>query len=797
MKKYLTPLIFCILIALSTNAISQTGSSCNDAIVAVQGTNSYTNAGSSPVWFQYTATKDSRVEITTCGFAYPLFLTTFPNCTTSDSLETFKQSCPASSVDRDKAFFYAFANQTYYLRWKNPAGNSAISFNWNLTEATLSPGEICSNALPLLIGTNNTGKNLVHWYAYTTSGNDPEKIIVTSCGNNSFYSQIRFSCGDNDFERSAKHNQCGASTTTQFEALPGTTYFLKVYPTENNTFNVTKLVPAPGEVCSNPIPAFTGTNHADHTNNTDQWFVYTPFQTGVITFSNIPFGGDYELRLYHSCASSAFSIILNQSNASVNVTANQPLYILLRTRTSFSYNWNINVPVNNINIALNKPASSSSNEVASLSASNANDGNASSRWSSKFSDPQWVSVDLQANYNISRVVLKWEAASAMKYNIEVSNDNMNWNIAKIVSNGAGGIETWNLTGITGRYIRMNGLTRNTVYGYSLWEFEVYGSPAGFNQPPVSKPGNDTTVTLPVNSLVLNGSSSMDPDGTIVGFTWTQLIGPNTATLVNDHTSIVTVSNLIGGTYTFNLKVTDNLGLSASKNINVVVNSNIPVNIALNKPVITKSIETGYPATNVNDGNNATRWSTQFSDPQWIRIDLQGNYSINRVVLNWETASAKAYTLEVSDNDIDFTPIQTVSNGNGGIESWDFQNVTARYIRMYGTVRNTVWGYSLWEFEVYGLAIKSEPFVAPAGNNPTSDYVTVYPNPFKDNLTINPGTVNDFRIAKIYDLSGKLLMSWNLAPGEVEITQNLSSLKSGFYILKLEGTKTKMLSLIKD
>jgi hypothetical protein len=61
-------------------------------------------------------------------------------------------------------------------------------------------------------------------------------------------------------------------------------------------------------------------------------------------------------------------------------------------------------------ISQGKPATASSTESATFPASSAVDGNPGTRWSSAFSDPQWLQVDLGANATITSVVLDWEAA---------------------------------------------------------------------------------------------------------------------------------------------------------------------------------------------------------------------------------------------------------------------------------------------------------------------------------------------------------------------------------------------------
>src|SRR5260370_559438 len=72
------------------------------------------------------------------------------------------------------------------------------------------------------------------------------------------------------------------------------------------------------------------------------------------------------------------------------------------------------------------------------------------------------------------------------------------------------------------------------------------------------------------------------------------------------------------------------------------------NPALNQPATASSTETAsFPASAAVDGNTGTRWSSAFSDPQWIQIDLGTTQSICQVTLNWETAYATAFQLQPS------------------------------------------------------------------------------------------------------------------------------------------------------
>jgi hypothetical protein len=91
-----------------------------------------------------------------------------------------------------------------------------------------------------------------------------------------------------------------------------------------------------------------------------------------------------------------------------------------------------------------------------------------------------------------------------------------------------------------------------------------------NQQPVANAGNNLTITAPVDSIKLNGSSSFDPDGTLVYYGWIQLSGPSTASIMNSETAQPDVSGLITGIYTFQLMVTDNTGSTDHDQVTVTV-----------------------------------------------------------------------------------------------------------------------------------------------------------------------------------------------------------------------------------
>jgi beta-mannanase len=133
----------------------------------------------------------------------------------------------------------------------------------------------------------------------------------------------------------------------------------------------------------------------------------------------------------------------------------------------------------------------------------------------------------------------------------------------------------------------------------------------------------------------------------------------------------------------------------------------PVLLSQGKPIAASSTsESTYPANNANDGSMSTRWSSAYTDPSWIQIDLGSVYNISQVKLNWETAYGKAYQIQTSYDNINWSSIYSTNVGDGGLDDLTGLSGSGRFIRLYGTLRGTQWGYSLWEFQVYGTPLSS-------------------------------------------------------------------------------------------
>ena len=227
------------------------------------------------------------------------------------------------------------------------------------------------------------------------------------------------------------------------------------------------------------------------------------------------------------------------------------------------------------------------------------------------------------------------------------------------------------------------------------------------------------------------------------------------------------------------------------------------NLSLNKNVVVSSIEgSGLEGSKAVDGSLSTRWSSQFSDPQFIYIDIGEVAHLDRVDLIWETAYGKEYKIDISNDASNWTTIEHVLNSDGGIDRIE-TSADARYIRMYGIQRGTEWGYSLYEFEVYDLTTTDIEDDNSGFNDFKFELKNNFPNPFNP-VTIIQYSIDKYEFVslKIYDILGnevKTLIRNIQSPGEYKISFNASELSSGIYFYSLttsSSSLTKKMLLIK-
>ncbi|MHA6485186.1 carbohydrate binding domain-containing protein [Paenibacillus sp. strain BS8-2] len=303
----------------------------------------------------------------------------------------------------------------------------------------------------------------------------------------------------------------------------------------------------------------------------------------------------------------------------------------------------------NIGLARASSAAASSANGTGGAASRAFDGNAGTRWESVAGvDPQWLAIDLGGVYTLDAVLLEWEGAYAKSYKLQISDEAApgegDWTDVFSESNGNGGLDEITLHGEEARHVRMYGTTRGTTWGYSLWEFAIYGTLVGGGG---TEPGDGDG----------DGDGGTEPTST---------------------------------------------------------------NLALGRTVVASSVNPVFPAANVTDGNDGTRWESDWAQNQlspyaaeWVYIDLGSTQSFSRLVLTWERAYGKSFevqTASASANDLgaesdEWVTVFSASRALGDSELKETvtleQAASGRYVRIRITDKGfPPYGPSLFEVEIY-------------------------------------------------------------------------------------------------
>ena len=160
----------------------------------------------------------------------------------------------------------------------------------------------------------------------------------------------------------------------------------------------------------------------------------------------------------------------------------------------------------------------------------ATDEDLSTRWSSAWSDgtgdnpaepeydgtpdDEWIAVDLGEFIDINQVILTWEAAYGSSYDIESSLDGYIWNTVFEERSGDGEEDNIILdTPVPGRFLRMHGIDRATVYGYSLYEFAAYGEISNIQPPSIELLSGAGNFITDADTVVISATAT-DENGTI-------------------------------------------------------------------------------------------------------------------------------------------------------------------------------------------------------------------------------------------------------------------------------------------
>ncbi|RSS56808.1 discoidin domain-containing protein [Streptomyces sp. WAC01280] len=242
-----------------------------------------------------------------------------------------------------------------------------------------------------------------------------------------------------------------------------------------------------------------------------------------------------------------------------------------------------------------------------------------------------------------------------------------------------------------------------------------GSTAGDNTPPViSNMTVDQAGSAPAGGEFTVRADVRDPDGDPVTTRIflsgnyasgdKRLVEARSRSLGNGSYAVTAPEKL--GVWKVYVQAEDGRGNAGieTRSVKVVAPPVTGTDIALDRPTTASSFQASYgdcpcPPANATDGKQGTRWASDWSDPQWIQVDLGSVRAFRRLQLVWDPAYARAYEVRVSDDGTSWKTLHTTTDGNGDVDTVE-AGATARYVRLQLTARGTGWGYSLHEFGVY-------------------------------------------------------------------------------------------------
>jgi poly(3-hydroxybutyrate) depolymerase len=265
--------------------------------------------------------------------------------------------------------------------------------------------------------------------------------------------------------------------------------------------------------------------------------------------------------------------------------------------------------------------------------------------------------------------------------------------------------------------------RSNVHGKNIYEWMLKykrnnngnnGGGNGGNQNPSAVAGNDMTITLPTNSVQLNGNG-YDPDGTITHYSWFKVSGPS-ANIVSPSSVNTIVNNLNAGTYTFKLTVTDNVGASSTDEVKVTVN---PAPVASFRPVPAKlEAETfnnmhGIQTENTSDAGGGQNLA-YIDESDWFEYNINPA-STGAYTVYFRLASANnGASFKVNKADGSTLATVTVPH-TGGFQTWQTVPVNlnlsaGNQVLRIVSANNKTWNVNWIDFT---------PFVAPPPPPPSA------------------------------------------------------------------------------
>lgn len=320
------------------------------------------------------------------------------------------------------------------------------------------------------------------------------------------------------------------------------------------------------------------------------------------------------------------------------------------------------------NLALQQPVTVGY-ENANLAAG-AVDGDAvNTRWGTEGRasiEQDWLQVDLGNVYYIDNVKIKWEQARPMKYQILLSKDGSNWLTWEYdTAPTPDAFTTYNMSGVAGRFVKVKSLVDfNQEWGISIYELEVYGTGDCFeedDEAPQMQTAAESSVTTTTAVLSVNATDDKTSPVTLFVID---------GKVYESASGNLTIEGLRPCQWnTWQVYALDKAGNISADFKEVTVQAAAPAegtNLALQHPVYSGFDQGGFPKEYAVDGDRTTRWATDgrpTSDDEWLVIDLEGVYKINRIEVEWEYGTSINYEFKTAYD-------ATFSKRVVGADTWD-------------------------------------------------------------------------------------------------------------------------------
>lgn len=352
-----------------------------------------------------------------------------------------------------------------------------------------------------------------------------------------------------------------------------------------------------------------------------------------------------------------------------------------------------------------------------------------------------------------------------------------------------------------------------------------------NLPPVAAAGADQQLVLPLNIISVSGKTSYDPEGRLASYKWTKISGPAAGTITDASADSTTITGLVAGVYVFQLTVTDSLGVSASDQLTVTVLEENKLPIAKAGPDQQVAL---YTTVTLN-GSASLDLDGKIEKYKWIKISGPGSPTLSNaesMVCNFSASAIGEYVFELTvtdnrggvgkdqvrvlvsgtlppaveanagkDTTIIFPDNKGVLNGSASIGtasakfSWrQLSGPAAAHIlqnnALVTKINQLTIGVYVFELTItnsHNVTDKDTVQITVVSNLRITSYYNVYPNPMRDQLTVEclndtTGTIS----VSIYDTHGRKMINrkYEKTARFFKETINISNLPAANYIMEI-------------